>query len=76
MSSMLYLQMETLFAPVSLWGALPSRGDCSPLGWILVRLVGCISLDISQECQLEFAAVDAMFALRTIYLLIYPYAGC
>src|SRR5215213_7904843 len=26
---------------------LPSRGDCSPLGGILVRLVGCISLEIS-----------------------------
>jgi hypothetical protein len=43
----LYLQMEPLFAPVSLWDARPSRGDCSPLGWILVRLVGCISLEIS-----------------------------
>ena len=48
----MYLQMEPLFAPVSLWGVRPSRGDCSPLGWILVRLVGCISLEISQECQL------------------------
>jgi len=28
-------------APIS------SRGDCSLLGWILVRLAGCISLDIS-----------------------------
>jgi len=49
MSSMLYLQMEPLFAPVYLWGCLPSRGDCSPLGWILVRLVGCISLDITRH---------------------------
>jgi hypothetical protein len=32
--------------PVSLWGPLPSRGDCSPLGWILVPLVGCISLEL------------------------------
>jgi hypothetical protein len=55
---MLYLQMEPLFAPLSLWGARPSRDDCSPLGWILVRLVGCISLEISQEWQLEIAAVD------------------
>ena len=47
MSSMLYLQMEPLFAPVFLWGGLPSRGDCRPLGWILVRLVGCIALEIS-----------------------------
>jgi hypothetical protein len=44
---MLYLQMESLFAPVSLWRPLPSRGDCSPLGCILVPLVGCISLEIS-----------------------------
>jgi hypothetical protein len=51
----LYLQMEPLFAPVSLWSALPSGGDCSPLGWILVPLVGCISLDISWEWQLELA---------------------
>jgi hypothetical protein len=59
MSSMLYLQMEPLFAPVLLWGGLgPSRGDCSPSEWILVRPEGCISLDFSQECQLEFAAVD------------------
>ena len=46
MSSMLYLQMEPLFAPLSLWGAGPSRGDCTPLGWILVPLVGCIALEI------------------------------
>ncbi len=78
MSSMLYLQMEPLFAPVFLWGGLgiPSRGDCSPSEWILVRLVGGISLDISQECQLEFAVVGATFALRLISLLVYPYAGC
>ena len=44
---MLYLQMEPLFVPVSLWGGLTLRGDCSPLGWILVRLVGCILLEIS-----------------------------
>jgi hypothetical protein len=49
MSSMLYLQMEPLFAPVFLWGSLDaSRGDCSPSECILVPLVGCISLEISQ----------------------------
>src|SRR5215208_3527097 len=53
----------------------PSRGDCSPLGWILARLVGCISLDITWECQLELAAVGATFALQLISLLVYPYAG-
>jgi hypothetical protein len=73
---LLYLQMEPLFAPVSLWGGpAPSRGDCSPLGWILVRLVGCISLEISQECQLELAAVGTAFALRLITLLVYLYAA-
>jgi hypothetical protein len=41
-----------------------------------VPLVGCISLEISQECQLELAAVGATFALRVISLLVYPYAGC
>jgi hypothetical protein len=46
-SSILYLQIEPLFAPVSLWDASPSRGDCSSLGWILVPLVGCISLETS-----------------------------
>ena len=41
-----------------------------------MRLVGCISLEISQECQLELAAVGATLALRLITLLVYPYAGC
>jgi hypothetical protein len=50
-SSILYLQMEPLFAPVSLWGP-PSRGDFSPSGGILVRLVVHITRGISQECQL------------------------
>jgi len=70
---MLYLQMEPLFVPVSPWGgrAGPSRGDCSPLGWILVRLVGCISPEISWDWQLELAAVGATFALRLITLLVY-----
>jgi hypothetical protein len=44
---MLYLQMEPLFAPVLLWGRLPSKVDHRLSEWILVRLVGCISLDIS-----------------------------
>jgi hypothetical protein len=44
---MLYLQMEPLFVSAPLWSSRPCRGDCSPLGWILVRLVGCISLVIS-----------------------------
>ena len=74
--SILYLQMEPLFAHVSLWGGVPSRGDCSPLGWILVPLVGYISLDITWEWQLEFAVVGATFALRVISVLVYPYAGC
>jgi uncharacterized protein with GYD domain len=46
-SSILYPQMEPLFAPVSLWGGPTSRGDCRPLGRILVPLVGCISLEAS-----------------------------
>ncbi len=50
--------MKPLFTPVLLWGSLPSKVDHKLSEWILVRLVGCISLDISQECQLEFAAVD------------------
>ena len=62
--------------PVSPWGTCPSRGDCSPLGWNLVPLVGYISLDITWEWQLEFAAVGATFALRLISVLVYPYAGC
>jgi hypothetical protein len=58
--------------PLCLCGvARPSRGDCSPLGWILVPLVGCISLDITWEWQLELAAVGATFALRLISLLVY-----
>jgi hypothetical protein len=48
-SSISYLQIEPLFATVSLWGARSSRGDCSPLGWILVPLVGCISRDITSH---------------------------
>jgi hypothetical protein len=72
---MLYLQMEPLFAPVAPWGKRPSRGDCSPLGWILVSLVGCISLVISYEWQLELAAVGATLALRLITLLVYLYAA-
>ena len=67
--------MEPLLAPISLWGGLPSRGDCSPLEWILVRLVEYISLDITWECQLELAAVGATFALRLISWLVYLYAG-
>ena len=38
-----------------------------------MRLVGCISLEISQECQLELAAVGATLALRLITLLVYLY---
>jgi hypothetical protein len=72
---MLYLQIRPLFA-LCLCGVATSRGHCSPLGWVLVPLVGCISLEISQECQLELAAVGATFALRLISLLVYPYAGC
>ena len=72
----MYLQMEPLLAPVSLWSVeRPSRGDCSPLEWILVRLVEYISLDITWECQLELAAVGATFALRLISWLVYLYAG-
>jgi hypothetical protein len=41
-----------------------------------VPLVGYISLDITWEWQLEFAAVGATFALRLISLLVYPYTGC
>jgi hypothetical protein len=41
-----------------------------------VPLVGCISLDITWEWQLECAAVGAVFALRLISVLVYPYAGC
>ena len=40
-----------------------------------MRLAGYISLDITRECQLEFSAVGATFALRLISLLVYPYAG-
>ena len=47
-SSILYLQMEPLLAPVSPWGPA-SRDDCSPLEWILVPLVGCISRDITSH---------------------------
>jgi hypothetical protein len=36
-----------------------------------VRLVGCISLDITWEWQLELAAVGATFALQPISLLDY-----
>jgi len=72
---MLYLQMERLFVLCLCGVASPSRGNCSPSEWILVRLVGCIPLDISQEWQPEFAAVDAMFALRLISVLIYLYAA-
>jgi hypothetical protein len=43
----LFLQMEPLFALCLCGVAQPSRGDRSPLGWILVPLVGCISLEIS-----------------------------
>jgi hypothetical protein len=44
---MMYLQMEPLF-DLCLCGVVrPSRGDCTPLGWILVRLVGCKSLEAS-----------------------------
>jgi hypothetical protein len=72
----LYLQMECLFA-LCLCGVpvCASRGDCSPSGWILVRLVGCISVDISQEWQLELAAVGATLALRLISVLVYLYAA-
>jgi hypothetical protein len=44
---MLYLQMEPLFALCLCGVPLPSRGGCNPLGWILVPLVGCISLETS-----------------------------
>jgi hypothetical protein len=36
-----------------------------------VPLVGCISLEISWEWQLELTAVGATFALQLIYLLVY-----
>jgi uncharacterized membrane protein len=45
----LYLQMEPLFALCLCGVPLPSRGDCRPLGWILVRLVGCMSLHALQS---------------------------
>ena len=73
----MYLQMECLFA-LCLCGvpACASRGDCSPSGWILVRLMGVhISRDISQEWQLEFAAVGATLVLRLISVLVYLYAA-
>jgi hypothetical protein len=63
--------MEPLFALCLCGMAWPSRGDCNPLEWILVCLVGCISLDISWEWQLEIAAVGATFALQLISLLVY-----
>jgi hypothetical protein len=44
--------MEPLFA-LYLCGELSSRDDCSPLGRILVPLVGYISLEIPYEWQLE-----------------------
>jgi hypothetical protein len=41
-----------------------------------VRLMGVhISRDISQEWQLEFAAVGATLALRLISVLVYLYAA-
>jgi hypothetical protein len=67
--------MEPLFSLCLCGVARSSRGDCSPLGWILVPLAGCISVEISKEWQLEFAAVGATFALRLVSLLVYPYAG-
>src|SRR5215212_6056853 len=48
-SSILFLQMEPLFALCPCGVSLPTRGDCSPLGGILTRLVGCISLDITRH---------------------------
>jgi hypothetical protein len=40
-----------------------------------VRVVGYISLNVTCQCQLEFAAVRSTFALRLISLLAYPYAA-
>ncbi len=58
--------------PVSLWGALPSRGDCRSLGWILVPLVGCISLEISLERSLRTMAARAGCGGRHVCLAEHP----